>query len=133
MSDYLRKRFPLEATSTVRMSGKSVYSLVRYDVPGIIASIELFPADAEAFRSAVDTALREAARAGYEAARQDMISGAFVSGPTYEALRDSFTGRKIAAEAWIAGRDDGLDDLGATQTAIDYGEIANPYWPKGET
>jgi hypothetical protein len=30
-------------------------------------------------------------------------------------------------EAWVEGRDDGLDDLGATQTAIDYGELTNPY------
>jgi hypothetical protein len=30
-------------------------------------------------------------------------------------------------EAWVEGRDDGLDDLGATQTAIDYGELTSPY------
>lgn len=81
------------------MSGKSIYNLVRYDRPGIIASVELFPADADEFRAAVRTALMEAARAGYETARQDMISGAFIGGPTYEALRDSFTGRRIATEA----------------------------------
>jgi hypothetical protein len=41
----------------------------------------------------------KAHHAGYEAARQDMVSGAFIGGPTYEALRDSFTGQRIAAEA----------------------------------
>jgi len=43
--------------------------------------------------------VREVHRLGYERARQDMISGAFIGGPTYEALRDSFTGKKIAEEA----------------------------------
>lgn len=38
-------------------------------------------------------------RAGYEAARGDLISGAFVGGPTYEALKASYSGRQIAAEA----------------------------------
>lgn len=33
----------------------------------------------------------------------------------------------IQARAWAEGRDDGLDDLGATQTAIDLGELINPY------
>ena len=99
MNDYLRKRFPLDSTATVRMSGKSVYNLVRYNRPGIIASVELFPTDADTFRAAVSDALAEAGRAGYETARQDMISGAFIGGPTYEALRDSFTGRRIAEEA----------------------------------
>lgn len=31
------------------------------------------------------------------------------------------------ALVWAEGRDDGLDDFGATQTAIDFGELANPY------
>jgi hypothetical protein len=35
--------------------------------------------------------------------------------------------RAALAEAWAEGRDDGLDDLGATQTAIDYGELTSPY------
>ena len=46
-----------------------------------------------------DAVARKAYRAGYEMARQDMISGAFIGGPTYEALRDSFSGRQIAADA----------------------------------
>jgi hypothetical protein len=41
----------------------------------------------------------QAHRAGYEMARADMVSGGFIGGPTYEALRDSFTGRQIAQEA----------------------------------
>ncbi|WP_300345168.1 hypothetical protein [Nesterenkonia sp.] len=40
----------------------------------------------------------EALREGYQSARADLLSGAFIGGPTYEALRDSFTGQKIAAE-----------------------------------
>ena len=41
---------------------------------------------------------REVARAGYQAAREDVIGGAFVAGPTYEALKNSHSGRWIAAE-----------------------------------
>ena len=41
---------------------------------------------------------RDGHREGYKTARQDLISGAFVSGPTYEALRDSFTGQQVAKE-----------------------------------
>lgn len=41
----------------------------------------------------------QAHREGYETARADMVSGAFISGPTYEAVRDSFTGRQVAAQA----------------------------------
>lgn len=47
---------------------------------------------------------REGHREGYDAARQNMASGAFVGGPTYEAVRDSFTGRRIAAEAQTHAR-----------------------------
>ena len=68
MSDYLRKRFPLAGTSTVYMSGKSVYNLVRHDKPGIIASIELLPGDAIAFRDAVRSALADAWFEGADAA-----------------------------------------------------------------
>jgi len=39
---------------------------------------------------------------------------------------------EIAALAWVEGRDDGLDDLGATQVQIDYGEVTNPYISKFE-
>lgn len=60
MSEYLKRRFPLDDTSTVYMSGKAVYNLVRRDRPGIISSVELFPADAEAFRDAVRDAMAEA-------------------------------------------------------------------------
>lgn len=65
MTDYLRKRFPLAGTSTVYMSGKSVYNLVRHDKPGIIASIELLPGDAAAFEDAVRGALADAWDEGY--------------------------------------------------------------------
>ena len=41
----------------------------------------------------------EGHKAGYRSARADMLSGAFIGGPTYEALRDSFTGQQIAREA----------------------------------
>lgn len=37
-------------------------------------------------------------RKGYEMARQDMLSGAFIGGPTYEALKHSHAGHRIAAE-----------------------------------
>lgn len=60
MSDRLRDRFPLESTSTVYMSGKSVYNFVRFGRPGHIAPVELFPADAEAIRKEFRKALAEA-------------------------------------------------------------------------
>lgn len=88
MSDRLRERFPLEQTSTVYMTGKSVYNFVRYGTPGIIASVELLPGDAEAIRKEFHKAL---------------------------------------AEVWAEGRDHGLDDLGATQAAIEFDELTNPY------
>ncbi|MEN6343813.1 MAG: hypothetical protein ABFE16_00815 [Armatimonadia bacterium] len=40
----------------------------------------------------------EGHRQGCETARQDMISGAFIGGPTFEALRASFTGQRIARD-----------------------------------
>lgn len=43
---------------------------------------------------------------GYETARADLTSGAFVGGPTYEVLRDSFTGRRIAQEALTTAADE---------------------------
>lgn len=73
MNPYLKRRFPLDNTSTVYMNGKAVYNLVRRDRPGIIAPVELHPADAEAFRDAVRAAMAEAwdegHRAGHEEAR----------------------------------------------------------------
>lgn len=71
MSDYLRRRFPLDDTSTVYMSGKAVYNLVRHDRPGIIASVELLPGDAERFREAVKNALADAWDQGHEASERD--------------------------------------------------------------
>lgn len=65
MSDYLKRRFPLESTSTVYMSGRAVYNLVRWSEPGIVASVELLPADADAFRDAVRGAMAEAWDEGY--------------------------------------------------------------------
>lgn len=67
MSDRLRDRFPLESTSTVYMSGKSVYNFIRWGGPGHIASVELFPADAEAIRKEFRAALAEAWDAGKRA------------------------------------------------------------------
>lgn len=58
--DYLQRRFPLDRTSTVYMDGTEVYSLVRHDKPGIIASVALLPADAETFRQAVRAAQADA-------------------------------------------------------------------------
>jgi len=65
VSDYLKKRFPLSETSTIRMSGKAVYNLVRYDTPGIIAAVELFAADANEVRKAYRKAIEDAFNAGY--------------------------------------------------------------------
>ena len=70
MSDYLRRRFPLDDTSTVYMSGKAVYNLVRRDKPGIIAPVDLLPGDAQAFRDAVREAMAEAWDEGANAAWQ---------------------------------------------------------------
>jgi hypothetical protein len=67
MSGRLRDRFPLESTSTVYMNGKSVYNFVRFGKPGHIASVELFPADAEAIRKEFRAALAEAWDEGKEA------------------------------------------------------------------
>lgn len=67
MTDFLRDRFPLADTSTVYMSGESVYNLVHYNKPGIIRSIELRPEQAEAFREAVREAMAEAWDEGVEA------------------------------------------------------------------
>lgn len=38
---------------------------------------------------------REIHKQGYECARDDMVSGAFIGGPNYEALKNSYTGRQI--------------------------------------
>lgn len=73
MSDYLRARFPLAGTSTVYMSGKSVYNLVRHDRPGIIAPVELLPGDAEAFEDAVRAALADAWDEGFDAGERDAM------------------------------------------------------------
>lgn len=69
-SDILKWRFPLDDTSTVYMSGKSVYHLVRYDAPGIIAPVELDPGQAQAFREAVRAAQADAWSAGFIAGHE---------------------------------------------------------------
>lgn len=86
MSDYLRKRFPLAGTSTVYMSGKSLYNLVRHDRPGIIASVELLPGDAIAFDEAVRNALADAWFEGADAAVQgyDLPDAAQIHNPYIE-------------------------------------------------
>jgi hypothetical protein len=66
MADFLRDRFPLGETSTVYMSGKALYTLVRWRKPGLITPIELYPSDAEEFRAAVREAQAEAWAEGYD-------------------------------------------------------------------
>jgi hypothetical protein len=78
----------------------------RQDVEGNW-NARLAPEDQDEYRSLARAVLDAAAgeiaagwhREGYETARADLTSGAFIGGPTYEALRDSFTGREIAARA----------------------------------
>lgn len=49
----------------------------------------------EEMAHALAPVLRRAHEEGYQTARADMVSGAFIGGPTYEALRLSFTGQRI--------------------------------------
>lgn len=81
MSDYLRNRFPLADTSTVYMSGKSVYNLVRYNKPGIIGSVELLPGDAEMFRAAVRDAMADAWDGGVARSESRGADSAFEENP----------------------------------------------------
>ncbi|MDY0829105.1 hypothetical protein SK224_08180 [Microbacterium sp. BG28] len=87
MSDYLRDRFPLADTSTVHMSGESVYNLVRYGKPGIIRSVELFPDQAAAFRGSVREAMAEAHDIGYRQGVRD-ASGEEYTGPVVSQWRN---------------------------------------------
>ena len=73
MSDYLKSRFPLAPTSTVYMNGTSVYNLVHRDRPGIIASVTLYPEDAEKFTKAVQRALADAWDEGFDAGERDVL------------------------------------------------------------
>lgn len=57
---------PLEATSTVYMSGKGVYNLRRMGAPGIIGSVELDFGDAEIIGLAIRTAMEYAYDEGYD-------------------------------------------------------------------
>ena len=75
MGDFLRDRFPLAGTSTVYMDGTSVYNLVRFDRPGIIAPVRLSPEQAEAFEQAVQAARAEAWDEGAEAMEQHWAYG----------------------------------------------------------
>jgi hypothetical protein len=58
---------------------------------------------AEGFDAWLEGIKREAKadghREGYATAREDMVSGAFIGGPTYEALRASFSGQRIRRDA----------------------------------
>lgn len=54
MSNYLTDNWPLGSTSTIYMSGKAVYTVRRYNKPGTMASVELFPADAQAIRDVIN-------------------------------------------------------------------------------
>lgn len=65
----------------------------------------------------------KAHREGYETARGDLVSDAFIGGPTYEALKESYTGRRIAAEAW----DEGADHCRAKTHANYQPRLSNPY------
>lgn len=69
----------------------------------------------------------EAHRDGYDTARQDLVSGAFVEGPTYEALRGSATGHKIAADALRRFRQGLIDNQMAHYGIVlpDVGEIVD--------
>lgn len=69
MSDYLRSRFPLADTSTVYMSGEAEYHLVRYNRPGLIASVRMLPERAQMLRDAVREALADAWDQGYAASQ----------------------------------------------------------------
>ena len=60
MNDYLTENWPLAETSTVFMSGKSVFQIRRYDKPGIITTVEMFAADAQAVRDAVSERVKDA-------------------------------------------------------------------------
>lgn len=70
----------------------------KYDEYGSLTGYTREESDAEVDR-VIQQAKAEGHREGYETARKDMVSGAFIGGPTYEALRKSFTGRRIASEA----------------------------------
>jgi len=58
-------------------------------------------------------ALREGHREGYNTARGDLTSGAFIGGPTYETLRDSYSGRQIAKDA--------LEEAASIAEGLDFG------------
>ena len=73
MADYLRDRFPLAGPSTVYRDGTSVYDLVRFDRPGIIAPVRLSLEQAEAFRQAVQAARAEAWDEGYQASNDEEL------------------------------------------------------------
>lgn len=45
---------------------------------------------------------REAGREGYRTARDDIMSGAFIGGPNYDAFKATFAGRKMRRE-WLEG------------------------------
>lgn len=57
----------------------------------------------------------EGHRQGYETARQDMISGAFVGGPTFEALRAELAAQE-ADRGYLAS--DSCDDIAARIRAL---------------
>ena len=86
MGDYLRDRFPLAGTSTAYMDGTSVYNLVRFDQPGIIAPVVLSHEQAEAFCAAVRAARAEAWDEGREAGVNDQVNwdGYYGYPPGYE-------------------------------------------------
>jgi hypothetical protein len=49
------------------MNGRSVYDVRRYGKPGIIASLEMLPGQAERIRAAIDERIEQARAEGWDA------------------------------------------------------------------
>lgn len=83
---------------------------------------------AAGWRSEVEIAKaqRESFREGYRDAREDIMSGAFIGGPNYEAFKATFAGRKAMAEAYDAGYERAMSDHYGTGF-YDKSKRINPY------
>ena len=68
----------------------------------------------------------EGHREGYQTARGDLLSGAFIGGPTYEALRDSYTGQRIALEAAIKALREAAEEADHEWVKYHTGWSSNP-------
>lgn len=69
---------------------------------------------------------REVGREAYRTAREDIMSGAFIGGPNYDAFKASFAGRKAMAEAYDAGYERAMSDHYGTGF-YDKSKRVNPY------